>query len=78
MATPLLPRWIVLRVSLHTVWYTGEYTIITLLMMGFADHAAYTSFARSIAYYYSVHGIAIRIIHSSQVMVICVSIAAFL
>ncbi len=44
MATPLLPRWIVLRVSLHTVWYTGEYTIITLLMMGFADHAAYTSF----------------------------------
>lgn len=47
-------------------------------MMGFADHAAYTSFARSIAYYCSVHGIAIRIIHSSQVMVICVSIAAFL
>lgn len=78
MATPLLPRRIVLRVSLHTVWYTGEYTIITLLMMGFADHAACTSFARDIAYYSSVHGITRGIIRSSHVMVNCVSIAAFL
>lgn len=47
-------------------------------MMGFADHAACTSFARDIAYYSSVHGITRGIIRSSHVMVNCVSIAAFL